>query len=121
MCVAGPHESTDETVVAVAVAVVLEVKAVVVEDDDAWSDLGLPLPPRARDAREKSELSSLGLRQLQPMSTTTGGCRGSTKLPPLRRPQILPDNNDMAGGLLTKTEFLEKWTGEVVYISKAGS
>ena len=55
--VAGPHESsTDEIVVAVA-PVVLEVKAVAVDDDDACGDLGLvlPLPPRphARDVSEE--------------------------------------------------------------------
>jgi hypothetical protein len=63
----------------------LEVNAVAVEDDDSCGDLGLPRP-RTRDVSEEySELRTLGVRQLQPTSTTSGGCRGSRKPSPPRR------------------------------------
>jgi hypothetical protein len=90
----GTHDdgwwSSDEKVVVAVVREVDDVKAVVAEDDQdddeaCLDELGLGLPtPRAWDlSEEMRELSSLGARQLQPTSTTMGGCcRGNSSLPP---------------------------------------
>lgn len=87
-----------------------DVKAVVAEDDQdddeaCLDELGLGLPtPRAWDlSEEMRELISLGARQLQPTSTTMGGCcRGNDSSLPPHSPRRLqpspPPASDMVLG-----------------------
>jgi hypothetical protein len=87
-----------------------DVKPVVADDDQqdddeaCGDDLGLPTTPRAWDlSEEMRELSSLGARQLQPTSTTTGVCcHGNSNLlpPPPRRLQPPPASDMVATRLM---------------------
>jgi hypothetical protein len=115
--VAGPHEwrmsAADEEAEVAVVVETEDVKAVVAvvdidhDDDDACGDLALPPPtPRAWDLSvEMRELSSLVPRQVQPTSTTTGGCRrGSSNLPlPPRRSQPTPASDMVAFWLVSRS------------------